>query len=1658
MPEAASYDAVFGPGTETAQPSPNPTPHEGSDPTSASYEAVFGTKPQSGVDQIFSPTAVKNPQAIPVTTTVDDRTLMQRYWTGALRQGAAGLLDLATGIPFSGASWLAAGLKLAARGMGPGEGDAFLKAAENINKGVGEGMQLIDTVAGRPVIEIPSWVPLIGGQDVVRTVAGFAPLPVVAGERLATAGAESAVKAFGKAFAFQLGLSEAQPAYELASAQNSTEAEDALKHAATQVASSAALTGLFFGVGALKGKVQEARRSYAVEQAKKGVQPVEAPEPTQGEKAMAAAIVKDTNEAGSQIGDAPARVNAELALRRQALQATILSPDEIQVYHGSGAQFDIFDRSKMGTGEGAQVYLEGNYVAEHPSIAKHYKEVAGPGIKNGLTDPKDIAAAMVHQMDGEDGAVAEIRRRIDSAQHIIDTTEEEVGDGTPNKRQQSTIEDHKTYIDRYEKAIDSVYDGSYEGKFYSVGLKKSIVPGMLDWDAPLKEQPKAVTAIRDLIVQKAGDNGPIRMKMMKDFDRMVESGKGSTGDALDYLRKTFPDYGVNNSTISKAIENAGFTGVKYLDAASRFKDQSAQMTRNYVVFNDRDLRILKPVEGVPRGTPVKLRQRMFGEFHFADQVEAKDQPGVVYRVEQRVDTSNAKIPKRMGMAGSEVFGDQGQVKYRLSRKLPDGTVDTIERYGLELRDVGPRYDPEVGAKAFKLDDGTVVMSMDMTHNAAAIEAVNRGLITKDTPVTDQQFGRIWGPEKRFYSEADYAKGREAIAQRDKALVEIETLERADQVASDTAAQMDAPGTGNEPPGTGYPGSPEPEKLTATQRHIQHGMAGGASFDFDVNTLPNVNPAWKHYGPLRKLYESVVLKPFNPLLTPDQQANLRMTIGMYEKIRQDGINRATQVRNQLEEIFPYLTREQRVAGNVPNTGYLAQVAAGTMETKYTIGDKVTQFGETTPWRVAGITEDGRYNLERNNQKKTVPEASLQAYGMLQRDAARAGFTWDQNLALEQGIRQILDTVHAEATAAGALKPGQYLKDYFVRSFEPPPNWNRERIQGFLKDFLSADAAINEHALHRLFRLHEEALDAGFTYKTNHIGTLIYNYMVSMAESTARSIARSSSVKQLKELGLVSRTQPNANWVTVQKADAPEFEGAHIPRDAFRMLKPIFEVRGGLDLIDKFDKWNHIAKRFGLGLDFYNSMNIIRGTISTGQNPFALGKFVDYMESQHPDWYDKALQGGLRMGLPTDYVARDQALERDYRLSHGEDPREAIREGKYGEAGKRALMKARGVFYWVEENLVQNMMETAKKAAFYKEYNKALAFEMDSLKRDLTPNEDTRLSQKVAYDVNQRFGGINLEQMGRSKMSRVGLRMLLLSPDWTESRLRLYADSLHEGVAATLAPIRAAFGDFKALDALKPQNTANLRSSVILFGATLAATELANLVLSGHTTDKNDKGNEFYAQLPFTTKYGTHPSVNLWGYQEMPLRLMYHMMNAQPELWFNERQAPALNAVTTWLFSQDNFGEKLTGDLPFVRPPITEREKNQRILLQKAMLTAGQLVPSIFTDLGAAMDRSMKDQALDGVRATRAIANFTAIKISSNYPQDLRREMDFFEQNATMTRAEVKRRFQIGKWQEAMDLKREWNDRVVRLQRIIQQDPSARAAFRRRSETISSFKIR
>lgn len=125
------------------------------------------------------------------------------------------------------------------------------------------------------------------------------------------------------------------------------------------------------------------------------------------------------------------------------------------VWHGSQHKFDRFDSSRIGTGEGAQAYGHGLYMAEAPDVAKQYQQqLAGPSLD-----------------------ATEVSRQIQYAKAMAARTK-----------------DSKAKAG-YEAAIkDLEQSNGIQGALYKVDLPDDAIARMLDWDKPLGQQSNQVQA------------------------------------------------------------------------------------------------------------------------------------------------------------------------------------------------------------------------------------------------------------------------------------------------------------------------------------------------------------------------------------------------------------------------------------------------------------------------------------------------------------------------------------------------------------------------------------------------------------------------------------------------------------------------------------------------------------------------------------------------------------------------------------------------------------------------------------------------------------------------------------------------------------------------------------------------------------------------------------------------------------------------------------------------------------------------------------------------------------------------------------------------------------------------------------------------------------
>jgi hypothetical protein len=131
--------------------------------------------------------------------------------------------------------------------------------------------------------------------------------------------------------------------------------------------------------------------------------------------------------------------------------AEVYNPIGMTTWHGSPHIFQKFDLSKLGTGEGAQVYGSGMYVAQNPKVAEDYaKNIMGP-----KATPENVALKVLNATGNEDTVSTRLKQLFP-----------QINDA------------------EIKSSIDTAKN--YKGNVYKVDVPDTHIRRMLDWDAPIK--------------------------------------------------------------------------------------------------------------------------------------------------------------------------------------------------------------------------------------------------------------------------------------------------------------------------------------------------------------------------------------------------------------------------------------------------------------------------------------------------------------------------------------------------------------------------------------------------------------------------------------------------------------------------------------------------------------------------------------------------------------------------------------------------------------------------------------------------------------------------------------------------------------------------------------------------------------------------------------------------------------------------------------------------------------------------------------------------------------------------------------------------------------------------------------------------------------------
>ena len=252
--------------------------------------------------------------------------------------------------------------------------------------------------------------------------------------------------------------------------------------------------------------------------------------------------------------------------------AAAYNPIGITVYHGSPHKFAKFDSSKIGTGEGAQAYGHGLYLAESPDVAGAYRKNLSQDTflaPSGKTINRQTLADMGFGRGDIDVMLGAVQRH--------------GGDFTAAADAMAT---HRPTAAKFLRGI-GIRGSVNEGSLYKVDLPDSAVARMLDWDKPLSQQaPEVRKAFEPLVA-------PIRKVEAQASgsewgDLAAPRNYDPTGRELLQLLSTdksmtpqnFLAGGVGPASSARARE-MGIPGIRYLDGGSRGLGSG---TSNFVIF------------------------------------------------------------------------------------------------------------------------------------------------------------------------------------------------------------------------------------------------------------------------------------------------------------------------------------------------------------------------------------------------------------------------------------------------------------------------------------------------------------------------------------------------------------------------------------------------------------------------------------------------------------------------------------------------------------------------------------------------------------------------------------------------------------------------------------------------------------------------------------------------------------------------------------------------------------------------------------------------------------------------------------------------------------------------------------------------------------------
>jgi hypothetical protein len=268
--------------------------------------------------------------------------------------------------------------------------------------------------------------------------------------------------------------------------------------------------------------------------------------------------------------------DADLAARLAA-EAT---PPVIKAYHGSPYDFDRFDASKIGTGEGAQAFGYGHYFGGHEDTAEFYRRSVTANKRTPEQDAQEFIRQAYEKRGNLTGAVLDAMDRADASQARA------VANG---------MDDAAVRWDKIRDAVASfnIHNGppGRLGRTYEVEINHT-PEKLLNYERPFDD----IAGSRAAAVLRAHNPAAITPRTLREIEtgewRFIDHAYGNP-----YQRVAAELHGLARTRGgAAALREGGVPGIKYLDEVSRYSGGDGdQITRNYVMFpgTEDSIRILR---------------------------------------------------------------------------------------------------------------------------------------------------------------------------------------------------------------------------------------------------------------------------------------------------------------------------------------------------------------------------------------------------------------------------------------------------------------------------------------------------------------------------------------------------------------------------------------------------------------------------------------------------------------------------------------------------------------------------------------------------------------------------------------------------------------------------------------------------------------------------------------------------------------------------------------------------------------------------------------------------------------------------------------------------------------------------------------------------------